>query len=47
MQGGRIILGDNPAGRCFVLKGLILINFFNCFKIRTACKIFGKISERY
>ena len=33
IQGGRIILGDNPAGRCFVLKGLILINFFNCFKI--------------
>ena len=26
--GEGISLGENPAGHCFVLRGLILINFF-------------------
>ena len=43
-----IILGENPAGHCFVLRDLIPINFFKYvmivkLKMRVTCKIFGKI----
>ena len=28
-DAGGIILGENPAGHCFVLKNLVLTSFFN------------------
>ena len=43
-----IILGDNPAGHCFVLRDLFPMSFFKLvmivlLKIYTTSKIFGKI----
>ena len=42
------ILGDNPAGHCFVLRDLFPMSFFKLvmivlLKIYTTSKIFGKI----
>ena len=43
-----IILGDNPAGHCFVLRNLLPMSFFKLvmtvlLKIYIAGKLFGKI----
>ena len=43
-----IILGDNPAGHCFVLRDLIPMKFFKYviivkLKMHTTVKIFAKI----
>ena len=43
-----IIVGDNPAGHCFVLRNLLPMSFFKLvmivlLKIYIAGKLFGKI----